>query len=858
MSGIKLPNDFLYWWLIASPKRILTVGRRLLILCNNSLSFTLNVRLIFTPLFGDFTFIGRLIGFSIRLIEIFFGLLFMGIFSVVVLLMPLVWLAGPIILFFFIKFWTLLIYIAIYFVWAISTSNTPNKKVTETNNNNYLQSFRPLSNKLVKLMNKNFPVFVETLLGLPEIKHVIKTGEIDAKSFFDKLKSSPYFDTSKIGMEAFKIALKHKSRFVEAEHVFLSFISSIQKPDSLLAIFGSSLEELEKTVEWVVYEKEMRSKKYFWQEDCEMLFVGGIGKGMTGRITPFLDSISEDFTRKVISGKIEKIVDRESEIKKVADLLSGSKENILIIGEPGSGKSSIVRGMAYKIIEGVEYKSLKNKRIVRLDIGSLISGSRSAGDIAEKLNRALDEVKGSRDIILFVDEIHNLVTGIGDKSAETATIYTILEPHLIADQVQFIGATSIPNYRKFIEPNGAFARLFNTIEIKESSDEDTMEILKARVRRYKNNSKIFVTYPALLKIISLCRKLIHERVMPDKALDVLNRVVSNTSNDKKVIDSKIVAQEVAEMTNIPSEIISETEAERILNVEEEMKKMVVGQDHAIKQIAAALKRARAGIRDEEKPIASFLFVGTTGVGKTQTAKALAKSYFGNIKTMIRIDMSEYQRPDSISRLIGNSDGSSKGLLTEAVRTMPFSLILLDEIEKAHPNILLTFLQVLDDGRLTDSSGNLVSFSNSIIIATSNVGTRSIQQILERFGTQEEMFEIVSKEVREKFAPEFLNRFTGIIVFNPLTPENLRKITLLQLENIKNIASNDKGIKLNFKPELIEQLIRKGYDPEWGARPLARVIENSIESYLATKLLKNEIKPGDEINLGIEVFADSTT
>jgi ATP-dependent Clp protease ATP-binding subunit ClpA len=245
------------------------------------------------------------------------------------------------------------------------------------------------------------------------------------------------------------------------------------------------------------------------------------------------------------------------------------------------------------------------------------------------------------------------------------------------------------------------------------------------------------------------------------------------------------------------------------------------------------------------------------VGKTQTAKALAKSYFGNQNTMIRIDMSEYQQADSINRLLGNPDGSSKGLLTEAVRTKPFSLVLLDEIEKAHPNILLTFLQVLDDGRLTDSSGTLVSFNNSIIIATSNVGTRSIQQTFEKGGTLGEMDTIVKKEVREKFAPEFLNRFTGIIVFNPLTMDNVRKICLMLLETIKAITK-EKGVNLSFKPQLVDELIKRGYSPEWGARPLARVIEDSVESYIATKILKNQIKPGDEVSLGTEVFAEPTT
>jgi ATP-dependent Clp protease ATP-binding subunit ClpA len=856
MLRFKLPDEFLYWWIGTAPKRIFVTGKRFLILINNSLSFTLNIRLLFTPLFGDFSITGRLVGFTIRIFEIVFGILFMGTVFLAVLLLPIVWLTGPIVLFYFIKFWTLLIYILIYLIWLITTSNLPKKKVTQVKEEAYLDTFRPISIRLANLLNKSFPVGLETLLEQKEIKNILLMDELSNKGFSEKLKGSLVFDTSKVGTDAFKLAQKHGSRFVEPEHIFFSFISKVQKPEVLLSTFGTTLDELERTIQWVVEEREHLSKIYIWQEDCEMLFVGGIGKGMTGRVTPYLDSISEDFTRRVSSGKIEKIVDRENEIKKIAELLTGTRENIMVIGDPGSGKTSIVRGMAYKIIEGTEYKALKNKRIVSLDIGSLISGAKTAGDISAKLNLALSEIKGSGDIILFIDEVHNLVTSAGDKNAETSSIYSILEPHLVADQIQFIGATSIPNYRKFIEPNGAFARLFNIIEIKEASKEDTLEILKSRCRRIKTKSQVIVTYPALVKTITLSQKLIHERVLPDKALDVLNRVVSDASQGSRLVNSEFIAKEVAEMTNIPSEIITESEAQKILKIEETIKQMVIGQDHAIKQIASALKRARVGVRNEEKPIASFLFVGTTGVGKTQTAKALAKSYFGDKKTMIRIDMSEYQQADSIGRLIGNPDGSSKGLLTEAVRTKPFSLILLDEIEKAHPNILLTFLQVLDEGRLTDSSGTIANFSNSIIIATSNVGTRSIQEAFQRGDSLEQMDKIAQKEVRDKFAPEFLNRFSGIIVFNPLTIENIRSITLLLLDDIKKITI-DKGIKLAFKPELINELIKRGYSPEWGARPLARAIEDTVESYIATKMLKEEIKPGDELNLGMEVFADST-
>ena len=856
MQGeFKLPTEFLIWWLVQTPKRIFVTGKRFMILVNNALSFTLNIRLIFTPLFKDYTLIGRFIGFCIRIIQIIFGLLFIGVLTTIWVLLPLFWLLLPIILFEYIKLWVILVYALVYVFWVASERNTPKKRAANILDSEYLGSFRPKTKAILNKIHTNFSEGIKLLTQLPEITLILKKAELDSKQFAEKINSTPKFETQELGKRSFEYAKKEGSRYVEPEQLFLAVVGSISKIDNLLATFGLGLEDLEKAIEWVVTQKEYKSKIYIWQDDCAMLFVGGVGKGMTGRVTPLLDSVSEDYTRQVQKGRIGKIVDRENEIKKVAELLTGSRENILIIGNPGSGKTSIVRGMAYKIIEGTEYKGLKNRRLVSLDIGDLISDTKSPGEVASKLTKVLKELQGSGDVILFIDEIHNLVAGTGDKSAETSTIYSILEPSLVSDKIQFIGATSIPNYRKYIEPNGAFARLFNIIEINEASKTDTIDILKASAEKYERKNHVLVTYLALKKAVDLSEKLIHERVLPDKALDILNRVVSRVTNSTRCVNSQEISKEISEMTHIPVENITQDEASKLLGIEETMKKMVIGQDEAIKQIGSALKRARIGIRNEDKPIASFLFVGTTGVGKTQTAKALAKSYFGNPKTMIRIDMSEYQQLDSLNRLIGNPDGSSKGILTEAVRTKPFSLVLLDEIEKAHPNILLLFLQVLDEGRLTDSSGTVVSFTNSIVISTSNVGTRSIQKVFQQGGNFEEMSSSALKDVREIFAPEFLNRFTGIIVFNPLSVADVRKICDLLLSDVRNIAE-EKGIKLTFKQEMIDELIKRGYSPEWGARPLARVIEDTVESYIATKMLRNEIQKGDEVSLGMEVFAQT--
>jgi ATP-dependent Clp protease ATP-binding subunit ClpC len=851
----KLPTNFLLWWLIDIPKRLFLVSKRMIILVNNQLSFTLNVRLIFTPLFGDYTWVGHFVGFITRIFQITFGFVFMIVITPIMVILPAMWLLAPLFIYRYIGDIIIPLAILTYFLWAAFTIRRPAKKTTQVTKDKCTRSFRPESLMMVKEAKTDCLKALKKILGYPEIQYLLRICELEDPALIKKLLSAPNFKLDTPQIAAWECAKKQSSRYVEIEHVFLVLITGVQKVDLILSTFGSKLETIENAAGWIIAQREALARLYIWQEDYDMIFTGGIGKGMTGRVTPFLDSISQDFTRQAQKGNFKIAIGREKEIKKIAEILSTSRSNILIVGPPGSGKTTLVRGLAYEIIKGTEYKGLKNKRLVNLEIGGMLAGTKTTGDIATRIKKAIDDVMGSGDIILFIDEVHNLVAGAGDNDAATSAIYSILEPLLSSDKVQCIGATSLQNFRKYIEPNGAFSRLFDIVEITASSKEATLEILKDKAQTLEIEKKVIITYPALVRTVELASKLIHERVMPDKAIDILGRTVTRVSETTRYLTSEDISNEVAEMTHIPVSTITQDEAGKLLHIEDEMKKMVIGQDNAITQIGSALKRGRVGIRDQNKPIASFLFVGTTGVGKTQTAKALAKAYFGDAKNMIRLDMSEYQQQDSINRLIGLPDGSTKGILTESVRTKPFALILLDEIEKAHSQILLTFLQVLDDARLTDGSGQVCDFTNSIIIATSNVGTRSIQEVFGRNGSFTEMKETAMKDVREKFAPEFLNRFSGIIVFNPLSMDNVRSITGLMLNSVKAMA-DEKGIKVKFSDELVNEIIKRGYNPEWGARPLARVVEDTVESYLAVKMLSNGIKQGDDITLGTEVIRET--
>ncbi len=635
--------------------------------------------------------------------------------------------------------------------------------------------------------------------------------------------------------------------------------------------------------------------------------------------TQTMDELGRDLTQLAREGKLDPVIGRDQEIQRVIQILSRrTKNNPCLIGEPGVGKTAVVEGLAQRIVENKVPEILADKRVVTLDMSAVVAGTKYRGEFEERLKKVIDEIRNAGNVILFIDEVHTLVgAGAAEGAIDAANI---LKPALARGELQCIGATTLDEYRKNIEKDAALERRFQPVMVGEPTIEESIEILKGLRDRYEAHHRVKITDSALKAAVKLSSRYITDRYLPDKAIDLMDEAASrvrlkaytappdvkeleekievlkkekeaavvNQEFEKaaslrdeeqklqeelarikenwvqrKELDQSIVTEDdiadiVSSWTGIPVNKLQEEESERLLHLEETLHQRVIGQDDAVKAVSRAVRRARAGLKDPKRPIGSFIFLGPTGVGKTELARALAEALFGDEEAMIRFDMSEYMEKHTVSRLLGAPPGyvgyEEAGQLTEMVRRNPYSVVLFDEIEKAHPDIFHVLLQVMEDGRLTDAQGRTVDFRNTVIIMTSNVGANLIRHE-QRLGFKagerkdamdyEAMKERVTEELRRTFRPEFLNRVDEIIVFHPLEEEHMKEIVELMLKNIsKRIA--EFGLHLEFTQEAKEFLVKEGYDPVFGARPLRRVIQRMVEDELSEELLAGKFKSGDQI------------
>lgn len=640
--------------------------------------------------------------------------------------------------------------------------------------------------------------------------------------------------------------------------------------------------------------------------------------------TETLDKFSRDMTALAKKNKFDPIVGRDKEIERIVQILSRrTKNNPCLVGDPGVGKTAIVEGLAQKIAEGNVPDTLKNKRIVGLDLSAMVAGSKYRGEFEERMKKAMDEVKADGNIILFVDEIHTIIGAGAAEGAIDAS--NILKPALSRGEIQLIGATTLEEYRKHIEKDAAFERRFQPVKVEEPDEQAAVAMLKALRDKYEMHHKVTISDDAIEAAVKLSARYVSDRFLPDKAIDLIDEAASrlrlktfsapdnvaemeeklaemekekeaaikieefekaaeikraqdalraqwkeakkewenNHENQAQVVTREEVAEVVSVWTGVPLQSLQEEESQRLLHLEDTLHQRVIGQSEAVKALAKAIRRGRVGLKDPNRPIGSFLFLGPTGVGKTELSKALAEALFGDEDAMIRIDMSEYMEKHSVSRMVGSPPGyvgyEEGGQLSEKVRRNPYSVVLFDEIEKASPDVFNVLLQVLDDGHITDGQGRKVDFKNTVIIMTSNAGARSIVEP-KRVGftsmeTEEQSYQNMKKnvmeEVRHIFKPEFLNRIDDMIVFHSLAQEDILEIVKLMTRTVSKRIKENMDITVTFTDKALEKIAEEGYDKAFGARPLRRAIQSRIEDAFAEEYLMGNFKAGDKVSVGVK-------
>ena len=718
----------------------------------------------------------------------------------------------------------------------------------------------------------------------------------------------------KIKDQAVKEAEKQRENQAGTEHLLLAMLKETDCVGTrLLYTMGINIQKL--------YSEVLSATGIDPNSIPEELQMRKNQKGNKTSTTPTLDQYSRDLTEMAADGNLDPVVGREKEIARLIQILSRrTKNNPCLVGEPGVGKTAIVEGLAQRIISGMVPDSVKNKRVVVLDLSGMVAGSKYRGEFEERIRNVIDEVRSNQGILLFIDEIHTIIGAGGAEGALDAS--NILKPSLSRGEIQLIGATTLEEYRKYIEKDAALERRFQPVTVEEPSEEETLEILRGLRPYYEQHHGVAIEDSALEAAVKLSVRYINDRFLPDKAIDIIDEAASKVRlggyritpevdameaelheiqkekeqavkqadlsrakelqarqrdveaellkyrekeerrniRRKNSVTEAAVADIISDWTKIPVQRLTEGETKRLARLEKELHRRVIGQEEAVQAVAQAVKRGRVGLKDPNRPIGSFLFLGPTGVGKTELSKALAESVFGSEQAMIRVDMSEYMEKHSVSKLIGSPPGyigyDEGGQLSEKVRRNPYSVLLFDEIEKAHPDVFNILLQVLDDGHITDAHGRKVDFKQTIIIMTSNVGAQAIiePKKLGFLSNQDEkqdyerMKSGVMEEVRRLFKPEFLNRIDEIMVFHPLNKTHIKKIVGIMLRKLEKRCQEQLDIQLKITESVKDFLAEAGFDSKYGARPLRRAIQTKLEDPMANALLEGKIKRGDIVKI----------
>ena len=655
----------------------------------------------------------------------------------------------------------------------------------------------------------------------------------------------------KILFNAFVEAWDLKQKKVELADLLMALVKNSILINEMLYDLKIDLNKINNVAIWFRVQKMMKLHYQYFRSRAALRPKTSMNRSMTAVATPFLDQFGQDLTQLAKFGNLEPCIGREKEIKKVFQILSsGTKQGVILIGLPGIGRRTIVNGIAQQMVTEDVPPIFQDKRLVSLNVAKLISGA-TPSEIAQRLLIIINEIRRSGNIIIFINDISKM-TGIAPGAEGSMDIATVLSQALSQRQLIVISTATTYNYTRYIENKSSLSEVLEKINIEELHGDEAIQVLEAKAGIIEYKTGVFFSYDAIAKTVELAERYMHERYMPEKAIEILEETAIKIANlrgqDATVTDSD-VAQVISDKTEIPMTEITQEETEKLLNLENEIHKRLVDQEEAVSMVSAAIRRSRAEMRDISRPIVNLLFLGPTGVGKTELAKTVTRVYFGKTSELVRLDMSEYQEKSSINRLIGappGFEGEGEGYLTESIRKNPYCVLLLDEIEKAHPDILNVFLQVMDDGRLTDTSGRTIDFTSVILIGTSNACTPLIQERVKQGMSVEQIKnELMEGALQKYFRPEFLNRFDGVIVFKPLSVSDVIAVTKIMLAEIA-VNLEEKGIKLEVTKGAVEELANAGFDPQYGARPLRRILQKYVSDVITDYLISRQINRRDTI------------
>ncbi|MCF6276672.1 MAG: ATP-dependent Clp protease ATP-binding subunit [Candidatus Magasanikbacteria bacterium] len=654
-------------------------------------------------------------------------------------------------------------------------------------------------------------------------------------------------DFYQIIFKAYELAFKNGQKYVGVLDLLVCTLEQSERLQEILYDLKIDSDKLENVTAWFSLREKLREEYKELKKAGSFRSKHGIDRAMTAVSTPYLNRFSEDLTAMAKYGAIAPCIGRKKEFEEIFRVVDSGRSSILLVGDYGVGKRTLVEGLARKMIENNVPERLFDKRLVKISMSSLTAGTTPSG-AKERVLTIMSEVARAGNVILFLENLDEL---LNTEASELANeVANSLSEHLSGGSILTFATSTNSGYKKFISGSN-LSSVFETVDIKELDNNQAIQVVESKIGGVESKNKVFFSYSAIEQSVVLARKFINNKSLPGSALEIVNEAGSyvHSKPNSQLVTEEDIGYIIKSKTGIPAVSVTSEEKSKLMNLGDEMHKRVIGQDDAVELVANALKRARAGMRSEKKPISVFLFLGPTGVGKTELAKTIANNYFGSENNMIRIDMSEYQEPNSIYRLIGQPEKQGTGILTEAVMKQPFSLVLLDELEKAHKDVLNLFLQVFDDGRLTDSVGRTVDFTNTIIISTSNAGTAFAQEQLNSGVEVEEVRQkMMRNELREYFAPEFLNRFDAIVLFKTLEKEEIKQIASLMLKQV-GVQLEEKGFEFKVESIALEELADIGYDPDFGARPMRRAIQDNVENKLADLFLEDKLNRGDVVILG---------